>query len=397
MEHSSQDKKNLLEAPLINSYGRLNTVFVRGEGALLFDTAGKEYLDCLAGIAVVSAGHANSFIAEEVFRQMKNLVHVSNLFFNEPMARLAFKLRESAGGWGRVFFSNSGAEANEAAIKLLRKWGAPKRYKILCAEGSFHGRTLGALAATGQPAKWAGFEPLPAGFVHLPFNDLAAFEKAVDPETVAILIEPIQGERGVLPAEPEFLLGLRKLCDRHNLALAFDEVQTGMGRTGKWWAHQTYNVKPDLFTTAKALANGLPMGACIADEPFASALVPGDHATTFGGGAAVAAGALATFSYLEENDLVRSVSEKEALFRECLSAQPGIESVRGKGLMLGVVLEKSDAAPGVAASALQEGLIVNAVLPNVIRLTPPLLITGDQIRRASKILASSIVAGAASK
>lgn len=372
----------------MRTYGRLEQVLVRGDGALLFDDQGKEYIDCLAGIAVVSAGHANKEVAAAVSAQMETLVHVSNLFWNEPMAKLAYKLSEITGGWGRVFFANSGAEANECAIKLVRKWAGEGRHKILCAEGSFHGRTLGALAATGQPAKWKGFEPLPEGFVHLPFNDLQAFASAVDEKTAAIMVEPIQGERGVIPADKSFIKGLRDLASKHNLALVFDEVQSGLGRTGKWWAFQNYGVKPDVFTSAKALGNGLPIGACVADEPFASALVPGDHASTFGGGAAIAAAALATIEYISRNDLLATAEKSGRLFRSLLQHEL-IKEVRGAGLMLGVVLKKEIAAP-LATEMLTRGVIVNAVMPNVIRLTPPLVIKEEQIKSACQVMLQAL-------
>lgn len=384
MEQSSQSKHDkTIAAPIMMPGSRADVVFVKGDGAVLFDDKGKEYIDCLAGIAVVSAGHANKFIADKVYQQMQTLVHVSNLFWNEPVAKLAEKIRSTC-GFGQAFFGNSGAEAIECAIKLVRKWGKG-RFKILCAEGSFHGRTMGALAATGQPAKWQGFQPLPPGFVHLPFNNLEAFENAVDDETVAILVEPIQGERGVLPATKEFLAGLRELCTRKNLALIFDEIQSGVGRTGKWWAFQSYNVKPDVFTTAKALANGFPIGVCMADEAFASALVPGDHASTFGGGAAAAAAGLATFEFYEKENLLEAAQKKGEYFTSLLSKLDYVKEVRGLGLMLGVVL-KTEIAKEVAKKALENGLIVNAALPDVLRIVPPLVITEAQMQKAVEIL-----------
>ena len=251
----------IAETAVMNTYGRFPVTFVSGRGCELYDQEGRRYLDCLGGIAVVAAGHANPEIAAAISAQALKLVHISNLFWNEPMLELAARLRQSAGGWGRVFFCNSGAEANECAIKLVRKHGHPGRYKIICAAGGFHGRTLGALAATGQPAKWEGFRPLPEGFVHVPFNDLSAFEAAMDEQTAAVLVEPVLGEGGVLPATRGFLTGLRELCTRRGAALVFDEVQTGMGRSGEWWAFQSYQVRPDIFTAAKGLANGLPIGA----------------------------------------------------------------------------------------------------------------------------------------
>jgi acetylornithine/N-succinyldiaminopimelate aminotransferase len=376
--------EKILTAPIMMPGSRADVVFVRGEEASLFDDTGKEYIDCLAGIAVVSAGHANKYIADKVYEQLKTLVHVSNLFWNEPIAKLAEKLKSSTGGWGTAFFANSGAEAIECAIKLTRKWGKG-RYKILCAEGSFHGRTLGALAATGQPAKWEGFQPLPEGFVHLPFNDLKAFENAVDEKTAAILVEPLQGERGVMPASKDFLEGLRELCNRKNLALIFDEIQSGMGRTGNWWAFQSYGVKPDIFTSAKALANGLPIGVCIADEPFASVLKPGDHASTFGGGPVTAVAALSVFEFFEKEKLLAAAVKKGEYFKSLLLKLEIVKEVRGIGLMIGAVLHKENAKEIVKA-CLEKGLILNAALPDVIRIVPPLVITETQIQKAVEIL-----------
>ncbi|MCO6432408.1 MAG: acetylornithine transaminase [Deltaproteobacteria bacterium] len=375
---------NLGGLPLLNTYGRYPIVITRGEGCRLFDQNGKSYLDFLAGIAVISAGHSNPQVAAAVCDQIGKLAHVSNLFYNPPMMELAVKLNEIT-GWGKVFFSNSGAEANECAIKLVRKWAGDGRYKILCAIESFHGRTLGSLAATGQPAKWKGFEPLPEGFVHLPYNDLPAFEAAIDGKTAAILIEPIQGEGGVQPATQEFLSGLRELCTSKNIALVFDEVQSGIGRTGHWWAFQSYGVKPDLFTSAKALGNGLPIGACIADSPFSEALVPGDHASTFGGGAVVSRGALAAIEFLESEKCLANATAMGGLLSEVLVTMDGVKEVRGHGLMLGVVLTQ-DRAKDVASKALELGLIVNAVRDNVLRLTPPLTITEADVHEACALL-----------
>lgn len=380
---------NIKAAPLMSTYARNPVVFVRGEGCLLYDENGKEYLDCLAGIAVVSAGHGNLQIAEAVFKQMTTLGHTSNLYWSCPMAELAYKLRELSGGWGKVFFANSGSEANECAIKLIRKWGNPNRNKILCAEGSFHGRTLGSLAATGQPSKWEGFQPLPEGFVHLPFNNLEAFERAIDDQTAAIMIEPIQGERGILPATAEFIKGLRELSTKKNILLAFDEIQCGMGRTGEWWAFQNFGVQPDIFTVAKALGNGMPIGVCIARDDLCDVLKPGSHGTTFGGNAVVTKAALATIDFLFTQGVPSIVRQKGDFFMSRLKELPGIKEVRGMGLMIGLVLNE-DRASEVATKALQNGLIVNPALPDTLRIVPPLIITNDQIEKAVGILRSSI-------
>jgi acetylornithine/N-succinyldiaminopimelate aminotransferase len=374
---------------LMNTYGRIPVVFDWGRGCMLKDTSGKEYLDCLAGLAVVSAGHANTEVAKAVCAQAEKLVHVSNLYWQEAGIKLAEKLCSMSGGKRFCFFGNSGAEANECAIKLARLWAGEGRFKIICAERSFHGRSLATLAATGQPAKWEGFDPLPSGFVHVPFNDLSAFTEAVDDETAAIMIEVIQGEGGVYPAQPEFLQGLRQLCTERNLALIFDEVQTGMGRTGKWWAFQTYGVEPDIFTTAKALANGLPIGACIASESFAAAFQPGNHGSTFGGGPVVCEAALATIGYLENGGYIKQVTQKSRLLTDGLKDIRHVVEVRGCGLILAAVLDIPLAAQ-VVEEAFHRGLILNAVTKDAIRFTPPLVISEQQLLKAQEIFRKAI-------
>ena len=369
---------------LMNTYKRNDITFVRGSGCLLFDENGKRYLDCLAGIAVVASGHANEDVAKAIAKQATELVHVSNLFNNKPMLQLAEKLTSTC-GFGRVFFCNSGAEANECAIKLARKHYSPKKHKILCAHGAFHGRTLATLAATGQPPKWEGFAPLPTGFVHASYNDLSDFAAKADSETAAIMVEPIMGEYGVIPATPEFLRGLRDLCTERDIALIFDEVQTGVGRTGHWWAFQGYNVIPDIFTSAKALANGLPIGACLGQEAFAASFTPGSHGSTFGGGAVVTQAALANLNFLETHNLVSAANEKGKYFRGQLTELPLVKTVRGQGLMIGCVLTKPIAA-AVNTAALTKGLIINNTNDETIRLVPPLVITKAEIDEAISIL-----------
>ncbi len=380
---------SIQNAPLMQTYGRAPLTFISGKGCILTDSKGDEYLDALAGIAVVSAGHSNSFVAEAISKQAQKLQHVSNLFWTEPMALLAKKLRELTGGWGQVFYANSGAEANECAIKLARLWANNSKYKIICAEGSFHGRTLATLAATGQPAKWKGFEPLPIGFVHVPFNDLEAFANAIDDQTAAIMVEPIQGENGVIPATEDFLKGLRKLCDKHNIALIFDEVQTGVGRTGSWWAFQQYGVEPDIFTSAKALGNGLPIGACIAKDDFGQSFKPGHHGTTFGGGPLICSAALATLEYLEQENVIPAVNDKGSLIQELFSKIPGVIQVRGRGLMQAAILQEP-IAKEIEKNAIEQKLIINAVRDNALRITPPLVITNEEIQLLAKRLNAAI-------
>lgn len=371
---------------LMNTYSRSPVEFKRGEGEWLYDTNGRRYIDLLAGVAVVSVGHANARVADAISAQARTLVHVSNYFTNAPMCDLAARLQRSTGGWGRVFFCNSGAEANECAIKLARKVGAGKRYRILAAEGGFHGRTMGALALTGQPEKWRGFEPLLEGFVHRPFNDLQGFREALDDSIAAIMIEPIQGERGVIPATEEFLRGLRELCTAAGIPLIFDEVQTGVGRTGSWWAFQHFGVKPDIFTSAKGIANGLPLGACIADEPYAAAFAPGDHGTTFGGGAMCCAAALATFDEIEQRGLLQEASRKGELLARLLGAIEQIVEVRGAGLMQGAVLA-TPIARQVVSVALERGVIINATSEQVLRFVPPLVISEAALHEAIGVVA----------
>lgn len=373
------------QSTLMNTYKRADVTFIKGEGEFLFDTTGKRYIDLLSGIAVVAVGHGNPRVADAIAQQARSLVHVSNLFGTEPMRALAERIQSTTGGWGRVFFCNSGAEANECAIKLARKAGAGRRFRVLGAEGAFHGRTLATLACTGQPEKWKGFEPLPEGFVHRPYNNLEAFAAALDDSYAAIMVEPIQGERGVIPGTVEFLKGLRELCDRAGIPLIFDEVQTGVGRTGEWWAFQSLGIKPDIFTSAKGIANGLPLGACIADEPYGSVFVPGDHGTTYGGGPVVCAAAVAVFDEIERLSLRAEAKRKGELLATLLRDVPGVQEVRGAGLMRGVVLS-SPVALQVVPQALNAGVVVNATSDSVLRLVPPLVIGDDSLREAVNIL-----------
>jgi len=382
------------EAPLIGTYAPPAVNFVKGSGCWLEDDTGKKYLDCLAGIAVVSVGHANPSVNAAINDQLSKIGHVSNLFWTEPQALLAKKLNEIT-GYGKIFFANSGAEANECAVKLVRKWAhqsfgdSTSKTKILCAENSFHGRTLGTLPATGQPAKWKGFAPLGQTNVHLPYNDLSAFENAVDEDVAAIWVEPIQGEGGIVPGEKEFLSGLEKICRDKGLLFVLDEVQSGIGRTGKWWGFQNFGLKPDIFTSAKGLGNGMPIGACIASDQVAEVFKPGDHGTTFGGGPVPCRAALAAIDYIEENDLMTKAVSAEKLFRERLSDKAGITGLRGIGLMLGVMLE-SEIAKKVEKACFEAGMIVNAVRPNVVRLTPPLIISDSEIEQACEILVKAV-------
>jgi predicted acetylornithine/succinylornithine family transaminase len=376
---------------LIPTYSpRAPVTFVAGEGARLLDDSGREFLDFLGGIAVCSVGHAREEVADAVEEQMRRLVHVSNLFYTEPQVLLAERLHGLA-GWGQVFFSNSGAEANECAIKLARRFGqdrgGPDKHEVISATNSFHGRTLATLAATGQPDKQARFAPLPPGFRQVPFNDPQALANAVSPDhTAAVLLEVIQGEGGVFPAEPSYLEAARNLCDQAGALLILDEVQTGLCRTGSWLGFQQGAIEPDIFTLGKGIANGLPLGACVARELVAAAFHKGDHATTMGGGPAMCAAGLAVLRIMENEDLGKAARDKGAHLAEALDGLPGVSSVRGRGLLVGAELAQGDAAP-VCARALDAGLVVNPVTPSALRVAPPLVVTDDEIDEAVRILA----------
>ena len=370
-------------AAILQTYGRAPVTFVRGEGCRLYDEDGNDYLDCLAGIAVASVGHANTAVAAAVARQMTQLVHVSNLYYTVPQVELAERLK-ALSGLDRVFFANDGATANEAAIKLARRWGQKRRgpdcYEVISLLDSFHGRTLAALAATGQPHKQEVFAPLPPGFVQVPPGDIEAVAAAIGTRTAGVLVETTQGEGGVRPLDPTYLRDLRALCDERDALLIFDDVQAGVGRTGSWFSWQQLGVAPDIATLAKALAGGLPIGACISTER-AAAFDYGDHATTFGGGPVIATAALAVLDEIENRDLLANCRERGAQFVALLMEVEGVIDVRGRGLLIGAVLE-SDRAAEVTAAALSNGLLVNNVTPNTVRFAPPLTITSDEVNEA---------------
>ena len=377
-------------AAILQTYGRAPVTFVRGEGCRLYDDKGNDYLDCLAGIAVASVGHANTAVAAAVARQMTKLVHVSNLYYTVPQVELAERLKVLS-GLDRVFFANDGATANEAAIKLARRWGqkhrGPDCYEVISLLDSFHGRTLAALAATGQPHKQEVFAPLPPGFVQVPASDIDAMAGAIGPQTAGVLIETTQGEGGVVPLEPGYLQELRSLCDEREVLLIFDDVQAGIGRTGSWFSWQQLGVEPDIATLAKALAGGLPIGACLSTER-AAAFDYGDHATTFGGGPVITAAALAVLDEIENRDLLANSRERGAQFVARLSEVDGVVDVRGRGLLVGAVLE-SDRAAEVTGTALSNGLLVNNVTADTVRFAPPLVISPDEVDEAvSKFKAS---------
>ncbi|MFN2583089.1 MAG: acetylornithine transaminase [Candidatus Dormibacteria bacterium] len=376
-------------ALLMNTYARQGVVLAGGHGARVTDTEGREYIDLVAGIAVNVLGHAHPAVREAIADQAQRLVHTSNLYYTQPQLDLAQRLVDSAFA-ARVFFCNSGAEANEGAIKLARKWGRLHRHGanvIVCAHGSFHGRTLGALAATANARYREPFEPLPRGFVHVPYNDVAALEGSIDDTTCAVLLEPIEGESGVHPLAPGALREIRRICDEHNVLLMLDEVQTGMGRTGAWWAHQHDGAAPDVMTTAKGLGGGIPIGAILA-SPRADVFEPGDHGSTFGGGPLACAAGVAVMRAIDDDGLLeRAVTIGEHITESALSlrAEAPIDAVRGRGLMLGIALSE-DVAPRVVTAALRRGLILNAVGERTLRLLPPLVLTHDDVDEAMQRL-----------
>lgn len=376
---------------LLENYTRAPVTFVTGEGCELIDDRGERYLDCIGGIAVCALGHAHPAITAAVAEQASKLVHVSNLFGHEPAATLASELSKRS-GFERVFFCNSGTEANEAAIKLARKFahrrGESQRKTIVSCEGGFHGRTIGALAATANPAYHEGFDPLPGGFRTTPFNDAAALAAAIDENTAAFIVEPVQGENGVLPATREFLQAARELCTKRGALLIFDEVQCGMGRIGPLFAFRHFGLQPDVVTLAKALANGLPIGAMLVREFCASGLRPGDHGSTFGGSPVPCAAALAHLRVRDESQLeahVGSVSDR--LFRglrELAAKHPTVYSQpRGLGLLASIpVLAPHDAGAVVEHARERSRVLVNKAGGNTIRLAPPLIIDVSQVERA---------------
>jgi predicted acetylornithine/succinylornithine family transaminase len=381
----------------MRTYAEPPATFVRGEGTVLYDADGKRYLDFITGLAVVSLGHAHPAVAYAVAEQARTLTHVSNLYGNTLAPEVARTLDRLVNGGrgqagGQVFFTNSGAEANECALKLARRWAGAGRHVVISTDNSFHGRTLATLTATGQPEKQAPFHPLPEGFVHVPYDDVAALDAALDPDTVAgVLLEPIQGEGGVMVPSSDYLGAVRALCSERNALLMLDEVQTGLGRTGHWFAFQALGLEPDVVTMAKALGNGMPVGACWARAEVAAAFGPGDHGSTFGGQPLALAAAKATLAVMEAEDVPRRAREQGARLAAGLGALPGVVAVRGAGLLLAAPL-RAPVAKEAAAFALDAGLLVNAVRPDAVRVAPPLLVTDAEVDRALAILGDALAA-----
>ena len=380
----TNDLMKLADRVMAATYNRIPILLTHGDGCTLYDANGRTYTDFVAGIAVCNLGHSNPRVAEAVAEQARRLVHVSNLYYTRPQIALAEWLVEHSFA-DRVFFCNSGAEANEAAIKLARKYskdqGAPERFRIITMEGSFHGRTMATLSATGQAKIKKGFEPLVDGFDIVPFNDLEAIRGAITGETCAVMLEPIQGEGGVQCPSPGYLESLRKLCDEEGLLIIFDEVQTGMGRTGKLFAYEHSGMVPDIMTLAKALANGLPMGAMLAKEEVAASFSAGSHASTFGGTPLVSAAAFRVVRILLEEGVLRNCEKVGQYFKDRLlelkSKYAFIQEVRGKGLLLG--LDLSCDGVSIVKACMERGFLINCTQEHILRFIPPLIIQEAQI------------------
>jgi acetylornithine/N-succinyldiaminopimelate aminotransferase len=376
---------------MANTYQRFPVVLIKGNGTKLWDTEGRSYTDFVAGIAVCNLGHAHPRICEALVQQAQTLLHVSNLYYTQPQTELASWLIENSFA-DRVFFGNSGAEANEAAIKLARKYfkerGEDNRFRIVTMERSFHGRTLATLSATGQEKIKKGFEPVLAGFDFVPFNDAKALRAQIGPSTCAVMLEPIQGEGGVRCPDENYLKTVRKICDETGTLLIFDEIQTGMGRTGQLFAYQHFGVEPDIMTLAKALANGLPIGAMLAKEKIAAAFGIGSHASTFGGTPVVSAAALEVCKIMVEDNVIENGRVAGVYFKEKLNELKArhsvIEDVRGLGLLLGMQL-KIDGRP-VVTQCMENGFLINCIQEKILRFIPPLIITPEEIDQLVKCL-----------
>ncbi len=376
--------------PFMPVFGPPQVMFVRGSGTELWDSDGRRYLDFLCGLAVTSLGHCNPAVTAAIVEQAGTLLHVSNFFSNDAAARAAVEvvdlLSETTGEAGQVFFCNSGAEANEAALKLARKFGGRGRHVVVSAFGSFHGRTLAALAATGQPAKHEPFAPMPEGFRHVPFGDLAALEQAIDPTVSAVLIETVQGEGGVIPADDDYLRGIRRLCDERGMLLMVDEVQTGFARTGRWFGFEHAGVRPDVVTMAKAMGNGFPVGAVWARREVAAAFQPGDHGSTYSGTAIATAVVSAVIAEMRRIDAPALAAARGDYLRARLEAVPGVAAVRGRGLLVAAELDGGRDAKAVYTELLARGLVTNPVTATALRLAPPITVSEAEIDEAIAVL-----------
>jgi len=378
-----------MKSSLLQNYKRYPVEFVKGKGSVLYDKNGKEYLDFLSGIAVTGFGHQHPTITDAANKQLSKLWHVSNLFESTPQEELAEKLTKAT-GMDSVFFCNSGTEANEAAIKFARKWGG-ERKTIIVANGGFHGRTMGSLSATGQSKLWEGFAPMLPGFKFVDYSNIKQIKNSIDKSTSAIMVEPIQGESGVIVPDENYLVELRKICDENNLLLILDEVQTGIGRTGKLFAHQYFDIVPDILTSAKGIANGLPLGATICAKKVSDVIKPGDHGSTFGGNPVAIAAANNVMDLLTELQL-NYITNAGVQIQEIIIAlkNPLIKTVRGKGLIIGIEFTKP-IAKTIAKELLNEGIVVGNSGDSVLRLLPPFIITKDDIHYFVKIFTSVLL------
>ncbi|HEY4513770.1 MAG TPA: aspartate aminotransferase family protein [Candidatus Paceibacterota bacterium] len=383
------DKKifELYDEFVMPVYSRTPLRLVRGKGSYVWDGNGEKYLDFFPGWGVSGIGHCHPRVVKAIKKQAGELIHVSNNYYHDLQALLAKKIIDETFP-GKVFFCNSGAEANEAAIKLARKFGNPSRNEIITFEGAFHGRTIATVTATGQKKYVEGFEPLPAGFVKIPFNDIGAFQNAVSDKTVAVILEPVQGEGGINVAEQKFLVEVRRICSEKNILLIFDEVQSGMGRAGKLFAYQNYRIEPDVLTISKSLGGGFPIAAIVAKKEIADTLGPGKHGTTFGGSPLACAAALATFEAIEKDNLLKNAVEMGKYLREKLNELkkkfPVIKEVRGVSLMLG--LELNIAGKTIYEECLKKKLLINCTQENVLRIMPPITVSKKEIDSAVRIL-----------
>jgi len=391
---TTQETIDLFDKYVIGNYTRLPRVIVKGEGCYMFDADGTRILDMFPGWAVSAIGHCHPKVVEAIRTQAGRLLHIDNTFYSEPQGKLARLLSERAFG-GKCFFCNSGAEANEAALKLARLHTSQQKYKFITAEGSFHGRTFATLTATAQPKHHEGLLPLLPGFVYVPFNDIQALEAAFTDEVAAVMVEPIQGEGGINIATEDYLQAIRRLCDENGALVIFDEVQTGIGRTGKWFAYQHFDVTPDIMTMAKALGGGVAIGAMMAKEEVAASLVPGKHATTFGGSALVCAAAVAVIEAIEEESLLENAAKLGQYTKDKLGQLKQkhsiIDHVRGVGLMIGLQLNTPGAE--IVDKCLQNGLRINCTQGTVLRFMPPMIVNKSQIDQAIGILDNVLMEG----
>jgi len=386
---TTQETIELFGKYVIANYGRLPRVMVKGEGSYLWDADGNQILDMFPGWAVSGIGHCHPKVVEAVRHQVGELIHIDNTFYSEPQGVLAKLLSERAFG-GQCFFCNSGAEANEAALKLARLHTAKEKYKFITAEGSFHGRTFATVTASAQTKYHEGFLPLLPGFVYIPFNDVAALKAAFTDEVAAVMVEPIQGEGGINVADAEFLQAIRQLCDEKGAVMILDEVQTGIGRTGQWFGYQHYDVEPDIITMAKALGGGVAIGAMMAKAEIAASLVPGKHASTFGGNCLACAAGVATIEAIEQENLLPHAAEigqyTQDKLRGLKDKHSMIDHVRGIGLMIGIQLTRPGA--GIVSKCLEKGLRINCTHDTVIRFMPAMVVTKEQIDQAIDIFDS---------